>query len=632
MAVLPYFFGGLRLPEGYVFWDWLWENSSIEDYWLQLSLARLGSLVFGIVLAWFVYRWGSDLHGPNLGLIACFLVTFSPNVIAHAGLATLDIGAAATTVAAAHYYYRWAEKPSLRVCVLSAFWTGIACLTKMSAVVFLPAVFVVMLLVVKRGRSLVASFTVKALRRAAASVAAFVLVTGGVIWAGYLFDVGTLYGYTPPGCEADTWFSEGLAESFSTYTIPAPQFLVGFIAVIEHNECGHLAYLLGNTSGHGWWYYFPIAVGVKTTIPLLLLFGMSIGLSASNRFDGLARPVMIATAMFATILAIGMSSNINIGIRHVLAAYPMMALAGAAVLAKRASGVRVGRRWVIGMLLLGWHGVESFAAHPDYLPYFNQIARGREEKIIIDSNLDWGQDLERLSHFLKDNRDVSVRVIYQGYTNLRQLGVSELSRPRPGENRPAWLAASIHRLVFSRKDIPALNKYWGREPDARIGKSIFLYRLDENHFSLVESDGPSREETIVRSDGRSIPVVSRRLIGWVDQMKWSPDSLYVGGWAIDRESKKSASEIVIFVDGEAEESWYRRAARPDVERKHPEVPRARYQIHLGYSPPVAREQPEIRVFAISAEGKASELNYRKTYQDENRSWVLGKRRPQRPEK
>ena len=65
VAALPYFFMGLRLPEGYDFGDLLWRETGTADYWLTLSLARLGNLVFAMILAWFVYRWGSALYGPN---------------------------------------------------------------------------------------------------------------------------------------------------------------------------------------------------------------------------------------------------------------------------------------------------------------------------------------------------------------------------------------------------------------------------------------------------------------------------------------------------------------------------------------------------------------------------------------
>ena len=217
VAALPYFFAGLRLPEGYVFWDALWGDSPIEDYWLTLSLARMGNLAFGLLLAWFVYRWGSDLYGSNLGLIACFLVTFSPNVIAHTGLATVDIGATATTVAAAYYYYRWAVEPRPRAFILSAVWTGLAWLTKMSAVVFLPPIFVMLFLLVRGPRNVFTSLRIEVFRRAVARAAVFVTIVGGVIWAGYLFQVGTIAGAVPSKCEAGAPISLALREVFSPY-------------------------------------------------------------------------------------------------------------------------------------------------------------------------------------------------------------------------------------------------------------------------------------------------------------------------------------------------------------------------------------------------------------------------------
>ena len=409
------------------------------------------------------------------------------------------------------------------------------------------------------------------------------------------------------------------------YALPASQFLLGVIEVIEHNECGHSAYLLGKISEKGWWYYFPIAISVKTTIPLLLLFGMSIGFSATSRFGGLARPVMVAAAVFTTVMAIGMGSYINIGIRHVLVAYPMMALGGAAVVARHSSAGRVGPRLVIGVLLLVWHGAASLAAHPDYLPYFNEIARGREEKVLIDSNLDWGQDLERLGHFLRENPNEPVRVLYWGRANPELLGVPALRPPRAGESRPGWLAVSIHKLVHWREDIPALKKFWGKEPDGRIGKSIFLFRIDRIRYSLVTSEGPSGGEAIAAPGGRAIPIVPGSMYGFVDAVSGSPRKLSVAGWASEAKFGDLASQIVVFIDGQAQESWYMRVSRPDVEKQHPGMRLAGYQIDLPYPRSSPKEGPEIRVFAISKDEKAAELQYRALYRHRNRTYILGRK-------
>ena len=132
----------------------------------------------------------------------------------------------------------------------------------------------------------------------------------------------------------ETPTSHTLTAILARYPLPAPEFFQGIVEVVQHNDCGHDAYLLGEVSTTGWWYYFPIAISVKSTIPLLLLFAMGIGISAGG-LAGRARSVLVPAAVLSVVLAVGMASNINIGIRHILAVYPLMALVAVAAAARQ---------------------------------------------------------------------------------------------------------------------------------------------------------------------------------------------------------------------------------------------------------------------------------------------------------
>ena len=44
----------------------------------------------------------------------------------------------------------------------------------------------------------------------------------------------------------------------------------GVVAVKAHNDSGHLSYLLGQVRLTGWWYFYLVALAVKTPIPLLV--------------------------------------------------------------------------------------------------------------------------------------------------------------------------------------------------------------------------------------------------------------------------------------------------------------------------------------------------------------------------
>lgn len=453
VAALPYFFGGLRIDHHNTLWDHgPWNERDVAFYWRTLSLARAGNLLFAVLLFAFVYRWSLLLHGPNAALAACALLACCPNVLAHAGLATLDLAAAATVLMTAFFLWRWVERPAFSVALAAGTALGAAVLSKFSALAFLPPAALLFFLTGWFTRQ-------RRPRLAHAAVAAS--AAGLVIWAGYRFEVHAL---APPGHRYIGKFATGqqsglparLSRAIENRTLPAPGFWQGVIDLTSHDQEGHPAYLLGRWSQRGWWYYFPIAVLLKTTLPLLVLSALVLVRRGPPEE---LYPIWLTVV----VLVVSMAASLNIGIRHVLVIYPLLAIL--------ASGLfRDPGRWrVAALALLAWHAAESLAAHPDYLPYFNQIARGREHHFLVDSNLDWGQDLHRLARHLRQNHIDDIQLSYVGQTNPDKFGIPhralDWEHPRPG-----WVGISVQHLMGSTTP-------WRFhiQPSARVGKSIWLY-------------------------------------------------------------------------------------------------------------------------------------------------------------
>jgi len=127
-------------------------------------------------------------------------------------------------------------------------------------------------------------------------------------------------------------------------------------------------------------------------------------------------------------------------------------------------------------VLLGWHAVESWRAHPDYVPYFNQTARGREHLVLGDSNLDWGQDLYRLAEYVKANGIDDLSLDYFGTTSPQAVGLKDYREFGPGDRPQGWVAISVTKLQGIYEPAPLwLDRY---KPRAVIGKSIWLYFID----------------------------------------------------------------------------------------------------------------------------------------------------------
>jgi len=436
LAALPYG-AGLRLESPSQSKQPKWTSAGREFYWRTLSLARLGNLLFVPFLLAYVYLWGQQLYGRPAAIAAAALVSLSPNLLAHASLATLDFAAATTIFISSYYLWRWSRRPGPAPALAAAAAFSIAVLTKFSALFVLPLIGAALFALARRwpGRS------------AAAAFAAAVLV---LVWGAYGFEAGPL---PPPQFERPNPIT--LDGAF----LPAPRLVRGVLDVLDHNAEGHHCYLLGRLSHRGWWYYFPVVVAVKTTLPLLLLAALAL-------FRG---PPLALALPPAILLAVAMTGNLNLGVRHILALYPFLGLL--------AAGLFTGPRalMILAGVLAGWHAAESLRAHPDYLPYFNQIARGHEERFLLDSNLDWGQDLERLRLYLEQNRVESVYLSYFGRADPARLGIRGI-RPLPPDLRPAgWVAVSKAHVAGLALDGYNLGWLRAHTPAARIGKSILVY-------------------------------------------------------------------------------------------------------------------------------------------------------------
>jgi hypothetical protein len=127
--------------------------------------------------------------------------------------------------------------------------------------------------------------------------------------------------------------------------------------------------------------------------------------------------------------AVSLASNLNVGHRHILPIYPaLFILAGAAASWFSPFHRRIGSAVVVCLL---WFAAESLAIRPHYLAYFNQLAGGPSHayRHLVDSSLDWGQDLPGLKRWLDQNgmdgpSRTPVFLAYFGTGNPRYYGIT----------------------------------------------------------------------------------------------------------------------------------------------------------------------------------------------------------------
>ncbi len=441
----------------------------------------------------YVYRWSSDLYGRLAGLVAALLVSASPNILAHAGLASIDFSITATLAPAAYYAWRWLEDPSSRHSILAGVWGGVAVISKYSAIGFLPAIALAFVLVWWwRNRHRGPVWPLLKQRRALFQGALYSLSFCFVVWLCFQVHTSPLGEpgdrlreivdrEVPPG----SVMHGPVSTAVRLGELAAPGLVTGLVRALHHAVRGHTRqFFWGELKGDGGWrLYFPVTLAVKTTLPFLLLLGVAAAAWFDRRHDPSHRGTSYALAAAAVVLLVGMASTLNIGVRHVLPIYPFLAILASSVCAS-GEGRFISRRPVIlaASLLVVSHVVASATAHPDYLSYFNSLAQGREHLILADSNLDWGQDLGRLAEYLKENDIRHIHLAYFGSTRPKAVGIEDAQPMGPGDRPGGKIAISISLLQGLGPESLQGDYTWllAHEPYAKVGSSIWLYDNRDN--------------------------------------------------------------------------------------------------------------------------------------------------------
>lgn len=421
-----------------------------DRYIHNVASARRPNLLFLAIAAFAVAASARRLFGDAVALVAVALFLFLPPVLAHAGLATTDVPGVAGFAVAFYALLVWLDDPSWRRTLLLGVAIGFGVVCKYSFPMFFAPAMVIML--IARRRFPLAKLLV-------AGVVAFV-----VTWAVFGFKFESMSAANPKAHEYA--HNAGFPERLTDVPVPAPDLWMGALAIAVHNRAGHISFLLGKTSMTGWWYYFPIALAVKTPIPFLILAIAGAALLARRKEFAL---VVIALA----ILLVGMTAHIDIGVRHILPIYvPLSIVAGFATveIVRR-------RKTIVAAVALAWLAVSSIAAHPDYLPWMNAFAGRHPEHVLLDSNFDWGQDIWRLILICRKRGIGSLG--YAVMTTIRPSNVNITGFPLD-ETKPAhgWIVLADSSLEFARTKNPSAFAWLTEHyPFERVGKTLRLYHV-----------------------------------------------------------------------------------------------------------------------------------------------------------
>jgi hypothetical protein len=419
--------------------------SSGGDYVGGIARARRGNLLFLVIGIVAVFGWAFERFDATTAILAAALFSLLPPVLAHAGLVTTDMAGAAALPLALWALDHFLRLPTWRSTILLGAAIAFGLLTKFSFVPFFGASAVVVCLIERKRPS----------SKAVISIA----IAAVAVWLAYFGSFGTMTSANA-GLHTDAQLIFGTPWIADHVAMPAPLFAGGLLKLKLDDQVGRDAFLLGRYSHHGWWYYFPIVLGVKTPLPFLLL--VVLGAIVSKP----ARPVL---AVAAVILGIAMTTHINVGVRHILPIYAPLAIVAAEGLRRM--------KWP-GAVLAVWLLADSALAHPDYLSWMNATVGPHPERVLSDSNLDWGQDLIRLRNVCRANHIDDLGMLVFTRADLNALGFAHVHHIDPFHPSPGWYAVSETEIaLWNGWDPKAYRWLTERAGYQRVGTSIRLYHV-----------------------------------------------------------------------------------------------------------------------------------------------------------
>ncbi len=464
----------------------LWEYN--RDVTRIIFLARLPIVYLLLFLAVTGFRFARHLWRSWLaGFLAFSLLLFDPNLLAHGRYATTDLGGAFFIFLAAYLLWRLWVAPgwSWRRWAWFALALGMAFSSKLSTLVFAPIFVLLAFLPLYGGREGYG----RALGRRLGQLLAAGLLSLVFVWVAYNFQWGAFR------------FQSAWLRPFNQFAGPMPTYWAGVEQIALLSGGGRPSFLLGQFSDTGFTAYFPVAFWVKT--PLVILLALPAAVIALLWRPGTRRPALYLLIPALVYFAVSMQSGLNIGYRHLLPVLPFLftLIAGLPPVARHAIRPaapyvsRLTAAFIILFLLLA-----TLSIHPYYLSFFNVAAGGPANggNILIDSNIDWGQDLIRLRQWMEENGVEMVKLGWFGTARPDYYGIQY--EPLPGlggVGQPAFFDAwwdvpfdparpepGIYAIsVTSLWEFPLRDKTvyaWFRqcEPDARVGYSILIYKVE----------------------------------------------------------------------------------------------------------------------------------------------------------
>jgi len=425
------------------------------------------SLLF-VPAALIVFIWCRRLYSARAAWLALALVLIDPTIAGHIPTAALDVLGMEGILLACFAADAYLRKPSHQRAILAALASAAAMCLKHTGVIT-PAVVLLIMVIGSRQR--------ETLRR----IPLFILVTLLGIWAFTLFDI------SKPAAVLDPLLINATKHAWTHWTLPAGVYLGALANGLAHSHLGHRAFLFGQYSTSGWWYYYPVVALYKIPLGILLIFILILTLIPFSIREEIRirmkikireKYQWIPLTCFSAWTILAIASHINIGFRHFLPAYLFLLMLISGVVASATTS------FLISIILTISAFLQTLPFHPDYLSYVN-FPNTKYWWTIGDSNVDWGQGMKQIDHWLAAHPRPGREVYLRRFTDPYGLGVRYylgaqiqiLSKFDPPPAHGLLIISMVHEGGAYTENSP-YRALKSTPPDAIIGHSMLVYDLD----------------------------------------------------------------------------------------------------------------------------------------------------------
>jgi hypothetical protein len=432
-----------------------------------LFWSRIPSILIALLLGFYIWKWASELYGSLSATFALFLFCFCPNILAHSRFITPDILLTCFTFISVYYLWKIVKDGTWSNILLCSLSLGCALLSKYTALLLFPIYFILSIIILISyeeitlpnqfpfSRYLMKNSSIARILRGGSLLFVVTMIALCVLSLGYMFH--------------------------------PEYYLKGTIYQFQHaQEKTHPGFLMGMYSSRGWWYYYLTAFAIKTPVPLLILLLLSFIFYKKNPRRDLLNQAFLLVPVFLYFFFFSVMP-LCIGLRYILPVYPFLFLHASKVADFSYKGWRVFIK-ILVVVLCFWYIKSSLGIYPHYLAYFNETVGGPDKgyNYLVDSNLDWGQDLKGLGIYMNKKGIQKVHLSYFGTADPQYYGINYEWMPSFFLPEDHYYGDNQRRdYTFPDSGIVAIsatnlqNVYFRHNPIDKIGYSIFIYDLDQ---------------------------------------------------------------------------------------------------------------------------------------------------------